>query len=45
MDRWHEVIGDPTMADAIVDRIINRAHLVTLNGDTIRAEKRPSKAN
>lgn len=41
LDRWHEVIGDPTTADAIVDRIINRAHQVALSGHTIRAEKRP----
>jgi len=46
-DRWHEVIGDPTVADAIVDRIINRAHHIKLTGPTVRAEGRPTstKAN
>jgi DNA replication protein DnaC len=38
VDRWHEVIGDMTIADAIVDRIINRAHVFKLKGDTMRAE-------
>ena len=39
VDRWHEVIGDPTIADAIVDRIVNRAHRVALTGPTMRAQK------
>lgn len=41
VDRWHEVIGDPTIADAIVDRIVNRAHRVSLTGETMRAKKDP----
>ena len=41
VDRWHEVIGDMTIADAIVDRIINRAHVFKLKGDTMRVEGRP----
>jgi len=43
IDRWHEVIGDPTIADAIVDRIVNRAHRFALSGDTMRKEKPTSK--
>lgn len=38
-ERWHEVIGDPTLADAIVDRIVNRAHRISLSGDTMRKAK------
>ena len=43
VDRWHEVIGDPTIADAIVDRIVNRAHKVTLSGDSMRRKKGSDK--
>ena len=38
-ERWHEVIGDATLADAIVDRIVNRAHRISLSGDTMRKAK------
>ena len=38
-DRWHEVIGDPTVADAVVDRILNRAHRFTLKGPSMRRPK------
>ena len=27
---WHEIIGDPTLADAILDRVIHNAHQITL---------------
>lgn len=43
IDRWHEVIGDPTIADAIVDRIVNRAHRFAFTGDTMRKEKAAGK--
>lgn len=33
---WHEMIGDPTIADAICDRLINNSHRIELNGDTLR---------
>jgi DNA replication protein DnaC len=33
---WHEVIGDPTIADAICDRIIHNAHRIELEGDSLR---------
>lgn len=31
-DRWHEHLGDPTLADAILDRVVHRAHRLTLTG-------------
>ena len=43
IDGWHEVIGDPTIADAIVDRIVNRAHRFALDGETMRKEKPAAK--
>jgi DNA replication protein DnaC len=34
--RWHELIGDPTIGDAILDRVIHRAHRVELKGPSLR---------
>jgi len=36
---WHDRIGEPTMADAILDRIIHNAHKVTLKGESMRKTK------
>jgi DNA replication protein DnaC len=36
VSRWNEVIGDPTIADAILDRIVHRAHRIELKGDSLR---------
>ncbi|MBQ0074408.1 MAG: IS21-like element helper ATPase IstB [Prevotella sp.] len=33
---WYEAIGDPTIADAILDRIVHTAHQIELNGDSLR---------
>ncbi len=33
--KWHEGIGDPTYADAILDRIIHNAHRIDLVGDSL----------
>jgi DNA replication protein DnaC len=33
---WHEMIGDPTIADAICDRIVHGAHRIELNGESVR---------
>jgi len=35
-DRWHEYLGDPTLADAILDRVIHRAHRLALSGPSRR---------
>jgi DNA replication protein DnaC len=29
-DHWHEIIGDPTIADAILDRLVHNAHKIQL---------------
>ena len=34
--RWHEVIGDHTIGDAILDRVIHRAHRLELKGPSMR---------
>ena len=36
---WHEVIGDPTLADAILDRILHNAHKLVLKGESMRKTK------
>ena len=36
---WHEAIGDPTLADAICDRLVHTAHLLELQGPSMRDPK------
>ena len=36
IDNWHEQIGDPTIADAILDRLIHNAHKIHLKGKSMR---------
>jgi DNA replication protein DnaC len=35
-DHWHEMIGDPTLADAVLDRLIHSAHKINLKGESMR---------
>jgi IstB-like ATP binding protein len=37
--RWHEQIGDPSIADSILDRLVHNAYRIELHGDSIRKEK------
>jgi DNA replication protein DnaC len=36
LSTWHEVIGDPTYADAILDRLVHNAHRIELTGESLR---------
>ncbi len=36
---WHEVIGDPTIADAIMDRLVSSSHRIEMNGKSMRKRK------
>jgi DNA replication protein DnaC len=36
VERWHEQIGDPTYADAILDRLVHNAYRLELNGKSMR---------
>ena len=36
VEHWHEMIGEPTLADAILDRLIHNAHRVPLKGESLR---------
>ena len=35
VDRWHDLIGEPTLADAILDRIVHNAHRLQLRGRSL----------
>ena len=37
--QWHDMIGEPTIADAILDRIVHNAHRFSLEGDSMRKQK------
>ncbi len=39
IDAWHDVIGEPTFADAILDRLIHNAYRVELDGQSMRKTK------
>jgi DNA replication protein DnaC len=36
---WHEALGEPTIADAICDRLVHNAHMLTLRGTSVRRQK------
>jgi DNA replication protein DnaC len=38
---WHAQIGDPTVADSILDRLVHNAHRIEMNGDSMRKKKSP----
>ncbi len=36
VEHWHEAIGEPTLADAILDRLVHNAYKIVLKGDSMR---------
>ena len=44
VDRWHDLIGDPTLADAILDRVVHNAHRIQLRGDSLRRKRAQENA-
>ena len=36
IDQWHQAIGDATLADAILDRLVHNAHKIQLKGESMR---------
>ena len=42
-ERWHDYLGDPTVADAILDRLVHRAHPLALGGPSRRKTEPPPK--
>jgi DNA replication protein DnaC len=45
VSQWHEVIADPTVADAILDRLVHNAYRIELKGESLRKEKMPPSEN
>jgi DNA replication protein DnaC len=41
VSRWHEQIGDPTLADGILDRLVHNAHRIELRGESMRKKPNP----
>jgi len=39
LTHWHEAIGDSTLADAILDRLVHNAHQIALDGESMRKKK------
>jgi DNA replication protein DnaC len=39
VDRWYEIIGNPTLADAILDRVVHNAYRIDLTGDSMRKRR------
>jgi DNA replication protein DnaC len=38
VDQWHAIIGDPTLGDAILDRLVHNAHRLQLSGESMRKQ-------
>jgi DNA replication protein DnaC len=41
VSKWHEVIGEQTIADAILDRIVHDAHRIEMKGESLRKKRQP----
>lgn len=39
VSNWYDAIGDPTVADAVLDRIVHEAHQIELTGESVRKMK------
>ena len=44
VEKWHRIIGDPTLGDAILDRLVHNAHKLTLKGDSLRKKDRRTQS-
>jgi DNA replication protein DnaC len=38
VEHWHDVIGDLTLGDAILDRLVHNAHRLQLSGESMRKQ-------
>jgi DNA replication protein DnaC len=41
VDHWHDYLADPTLADAILDRLLHNAHRLPLKGASMRKNEQP----
>ena len=44
VDSWHAQIGDPTIADSILDRLVHNAYRIEMNGESMRKKKKEAAA-
>jgi len=42
VEDWHGLVGNPTLADAIMERILSNSHRIQLSGETMRPVKKPA---
>ena len=42
VSKWHEIIGEQTIADAILDRIVHDAHRIKMKGESLRKKRHPN---
>ncbi len=45
VSEWYEIIGDHTLADAILDRIVHDAHRIKLQGEYLRRKRKINPEN
>ena len=45
VSKWYEVIGEKTIADAILDRIVHDAHRIELKGESMRKKRKTEPDN
>ncbi len=45
IENWHAALGDPTLADAILDRLVHNAYRINLTGESMRKRKNKLTAN
>ena len=39
MEHWHSAVGEATIADAIIDRLVHHSHRIEFRGDSLRKKK------
>jgi DNA replication protein DnaC len=39
IEKWHDILGDPTFADAILDRLVDNAYKLKLKGGSMRKKQ------
>jgi len=44
VEQWHAYLNDPTLADAILNRVVHAAHKAPLKGESLRKPKEKIKS-
>ena len=42
-EKWYDLFYDPTIADAILDRIVHKSHVIELKGESMQRGKKPKR--